>query len=97
MTLKDFKKYMRENIGSTFSTTMYKNINNPEIVWSPGIRELVFVDTVKFGFKTEKGISYNDFPKASDFMVITYQNKQEPSFKLEVGFDNRYIIYTKTT
>lgn len=100
MNLKQFKQFMKESIGKNFSCKQYIfKEGKPVLLWDAGIRELNFVDTVKFGFKTGKGTSYCDFPKASEFMIINNRlagdTKDNLSYRINSDFDEdkRYLIY----
>ena len=62
-TLADFKRAMRTGT----KWTAFHMASNSTL----GTRECVYVDTVKFGFKTETGTtSYCDFPKAKDVKFL---------------------------
>lgn len=60
-TLADFKRAMV--IGSKWSC--FNHLYHSDM----GVRTCAHVDTVKFGFKSDKGISFCDWPRAADLKI----------------------------
>jgi len=68
----------------------------PETGFAPGVRELAVKNSVGIGFKTPKGISYLNWPKAKEVLFIADpSNPEKVKFKVAPEESpNLYLIYT---
>lgn len=89
-SLASLKRFM--SIGQKWDCSM---LIESAVIWTPGIRELAYIDTVKFGFRTDKGtISYCDWPKAKELVFINNPDKEEVKFKITNPHGPRVLVYT---
>lgn len=89
MSLAQFKRDIKHLAGSTYDHSCYTL--DGEFKFSLGIRELDHGNSVGLGFKTEKGVSYIEYPKAKDFKG----DKDKFSFRSDdYGVEHRYTRVT---
>ena len=98
-SLAALKRYLKENLGSSFSLENYKlnpETKEPFLYWNPGTRKLNHVNSVSFGFETVKDngsicTSYCYYPKASDCIFIHDSYGEFESFR--INSPSGYLIY----